>query len=557
MNTSINFNPVNSLQAGAKVAHVFRNHNLHKKRVSQEIEKTDHERGAIILQPYVKSANIDSKKQGTSKITKNLAVYRKRYQVALEKGDLKTAERNKNKVEFFEKELQNFKRARRGREASLVEASWSITKFPPKNALNYDKDILVKMKNIALKILQNSFHELDINSIGIAGHIDQASIHIHTIFDVPDETTFSKMIKNKPYGAFQQEFNNAIRQEFSGLPIEKITPHGKKYVPLLQYKRENSLEQPIEEFQRTLTIRDNGSKKKEEKCDIVVLNREKDIEKFEEVMSKLNEEKSTLQSEKAQLEDDLETAILSVDQYKGQVETLKTQVSTLNDEMIKYRSLVPQLESQKQILEATVKSKEELLKTQVSRNELLEKSNDDLKAQLADLKALNVAKEDEKVKLQEELKISREMLKEAQKAQEQAKENEKLEAGKTKNIKRAEYTKPLDKKEIQKELDNAPDGSASSSRLRLVLDGKIDFSKIKADTPEDIQIIDNAKADFEALEEKGLLTCNRGVYAFVDDQAKSVVYNMNGASVQEIADEYYVEKINLSKRKSKNKQRPS
>lgn len=62
MNTSINFNPVNSLQAGAKVAHVFRNHNLNKKRVSQEIEKTDHERGAIILQPYEKSANIDFKK---------------------------------------------------------------------------------------------------------------------------------------------------------------------------------------------------------------------------------------------------------------------------------------------------------------------------------------------------------------------------------------------------------------------------------------------------------------------------------------------------------------
>lgn len=112
-------------------------------------------------------------------------------------------------------------------------------------------------------------------------------------------------------------------------------------------------------------------------------------------------------------------------------------------------------------------------------------------------------------------------------------------------------------KEAQKALDNAPDGSASSSRLRLVLDGKIDFSKIKAYTPEAMQIIDNAKADFEALEEKGLLTCNKGVYTFKDNQAKSVIYKMHGASVRDIVDEYYVEKSNVSKRKSNNKQRPS
>lgn len=463
MNTSINFNPVNTIQAGSKIAHVFRNHNLNKKRVSQEIEKNDDDRGAIILHPYIKS--IDTKKLGTSKITKNLAVYRKRYEVALSKGDIKTSERNKIKVEQLEKELQGFKKARRGREASLVETSWSITKFPPSDALVYDKDILLKIKDIALKILQDNFPELDIDQVGVAGHIDQASIHIHTVFDIPESTTFSKMIKNKKYGEFQKEFNDAIRKKFGGLPIEKITPHGKKYVPLLQYKRENPLEQPTKKNSTGIHM---------------------------------------------------------------------------------------QLESQKEILEATVKSKEELLKTQVSRNELLEKSNGDLKAQLEELKALNVAKEDEKVKLQEELKISREMLKEAQKAQEQSKENERLEAGKTKNIKRAEYTKPLDKKEIQKALDNAPDGSASSSRLRLVLDGKIDFSKIKADTPEAMQIIDNAKADFEALEEKGLLTCNKGVYTFTDERSKDVIYKMHGASAKDIVDIYY---NNVYKRKNSNKNR--
>lgn len=109
-------------------------------------------------------------------------------------------------------------------------------------------------------------------------------------------------------------------------------------------------------------------------------------------------------------------------------------------------------------------------------------------------------------------------------------------------------------KEVQKALDNAPDGSVSSSRLRLVLDGKMDFSKIKSNTPEEMQIIDNAKADFEALEGKGLLTCNKGVYTFSDDQAKSVIYKMNGAILQDIANEYNGVMRNVHKRKNKIKQ---
>lgn len=176
--------------------------------------------------------------------------------------------------------------------------------------------------------------------------------------------------------------------------------------------KENSLEQPIEEFQEMDTMRDNEVS--------TLIDSKRKLLKIQVSRSELLEKSND--DLKAQLEDDLETAILSVNQYKGQVETLKTQVSTLSDEIIKYKSLGITTRISKEILEATVKSKEELLKTQVSRNELLEKSNIDLKAQLEALKALNVAK-DEKVKLQEELKISREMLKEAQKAQEQAKEN--------------------------------------------------------------------------------------------------------------------------------------
>lgn len=427
MNTSINFNPVNTIQAGSKIAHVFRDHNLNKKRVSQEIEKNDDSRGAIILHPYVKL--IDTRKQGTSKITKNLAVYRKRYEVALAKGDTKTAERNKKKIEQLEVELQGFRKARRGREASLVEASWSITKFPPSDALAYDKDILLKMKDIALKILQDNFPELDIDQVGVAGHIDQASIHIHTVFDIPESTTFSKMLKDKKYGEFQREFNDAIRKKFSGLPIEKITPHSKKYLPLLEYKK--------------LQLNNLQNKPKE---------------------------LSSIQ---------------------------KVEV---------------------QVLSKTDPSKEEFL----SLNKLLEINNEDLRVQLALLKELNKEKEAENIKLQAELKYSREKLQLAQRLNKPREEK---------------YIKPLDAKEIKKQLQGAESGSLESSRLGLVLTERIDFSSFTV-TPENKEILDRAKKDYDALTKGGLLKEDDGVYSFSNDQAKSIVYHFRNAEVKEIIEEY-------------------
>ncbi len=236
----------------------------------------------------------------------------------------------------------------------------------------------------------------------------------------------------------------------------------------------------------------------------------------------------------------------------------------LKNKDLTIESLHQQINAQKQLIE-TLKSKNEALCEEIVKKDAIIDSTpnmDDYK---------EYAEKELKIKIEEDmtvpsflkklistLKSAWTQIKELRKQVTMLKtENDELRRTMNQTVNEIQSDSPIYeyKKEIQKALDNAPDGSASSSRLRLVLDGKIDFTRIQADTPETIQIIDNAKADFEALEEKGLLTCTKGVYSFKDDQARSVLYHMNDASVQKIADEYNSITNNVDKRKNHNKQR--
>lgn len=249
MKTSANINAVNGSNKGGRFAHVFRDHDLKLKRVSTDPEAiAGTQSGAIILQSYSPPEPV--LKIGTSKITKNLSVYRKRYEEAVKKGDLKTAERNLAKVTALEAELSQTKRARRGLEAHVVEASWSITRFPPAEALKYDPNILNRMwEKCGKQIISELFPEIPIDKIGVAGHVDQASIHFHTYFDVPDNTTFTELFKGGKYSHVQQRWNELVMMEFSDLPIEKIVSYdpedAPEYMPLEEYKRKTNWNEPI------------------------------------------------------------------------------------------------------------------------------------------------------------------------------------------------------------------------------------------------------------------------------------------------------------------------
>jgi hypothetical protein len=240
MNTSANVSPVNNSNAGGRFAHIFRDHNLKLKRVSSNRETENQTHGAIILQKYKSK---EPGKVGTSKITKHLSVYRKRYEEAIKKNDEKTAQRNLAKITALEAELQQTKKARRGREATAVDISWSITKFPPAEALKYDPNILNRLwEKCGKQIMSELFPEIPIEDIGVAGHVDQASLHFHTYFDVPDDTTFTALIKDNKYAEIQQRWNELVRAEFNDLPIETITPWSDRkeenpYLELAEYKR--------------------------------------------------------------------------------------------------------------------------------------------------------------------------------------------------------------------------------------------------------------------------------------------------------------------------------
>lgn len=255
MNTSCNINPVNGANKGGRHAHVFRDHDLKFKRTSTDPEAiTGSKSGAVILQPYKPLEPV--LKVGTSKITKNLAVYRKRYDEAVKKGDEKTAARNLSKIQSLEFELGQTQRARKGFEAHVVEASWGITKFPPADALRYDPAILQRMwEKCGKVIIQEIFPEIPIERIGVAGHIDQTSIHFHTYFDVPEDTTFTELFKGGKYSLVQQRWNELIRQEFSDLPVEHIVPFESyenpddipEYVELSEFKRKTQQNEPKKE----------------------------------------------------------------------------------------------------------------------------------------------------------------------------------------------------------------------------------------------------------------------------------------------------------------------
>ena len=236
MNTAINVNPVSGVAAGAKVAHVFRAHSLKPKRNSSEDERTNH---AIIIRDFVRTP---STAKGVRELSAKLATYRKRAEEATKP---KTKERNLANCRELEKEMATRGKKRKGREAELVEASWAITKFPPLEALAHDPKIYLRIAKIAEKMVTKYFG-IPPEKVGIAAHLDQASMHVHTLFSVPEGTTFTELLKGAKYAEIQREFNTLIREEFKDLEIQKITGF-KKYETLGDYKKSSvaKLEQEL------------------------------------------------------------------------------------------------------------------------------------------------------------------------------------------------------------------------------------------------------------------------------------------------------------------------
>ena len=294
----------------------------------------------------------------------------------------------------------------------------------------------------------------------------------------------------------------------------------------------------------THDYKDAGANREQAKRDTLAKQAtEKDLK---EEIAKLREE---LKAHNAERKDYAQLEQLNRE-LKAQVKDKSLTIESLHQQINALKQLTSTLESKNEALREEIVKKDEIIDSKPNLNDYKEYAEQELKIKIEENTTMPIFFK----KLISSLKKAWLQIKKLKKQVTMLKaENDELRRTMNQTVvSEIPNDSPMDeyKKEIQKALDNAPDGSISSSRLRLVLDGKIDFSKIKADTLEAIQIIDNAKADFEALEEKGLLTSNKGVYIFKDDQAKSVVYNMNGASVQEIA-EYY----NAFKRKNSNKNR--
>lgn len=250
MNSTVRHKAIGSKNKGSQLAHTFRTHDLKPKGYSSNKEIGS---GAVVIRAFREP--VLKLKAGTSDITSRLSTYRNRYNKAMKEGKPDIAAANLDKVNQLEAERKQRRRKRKPREAELIDSSWSITEFPPKEALAKYPDILQRMSKLATKILLDEFPMLTEKEIGVAGHIDQATIHIHTAFNVPEDQSWTSMLNGVSYSTHQQLWNEALKKEFPDLPIGDIklnTESGAEYLDLATYKQITELKEMVADRDRTI-----------------------------------------------------------------------------------------------------------------------------------------------------------------------------------------------------------------------------------------------------------------------------------------------------------------
>jgi hypothetical protein len=417
-----------------------------------------------------------------------------------------------------------------------------------------------------IKIKQNQLEEAQTNLPRALELFDEALMNgteFKKAFDI-----INQKFRSNPF--LENMLAESVRGRILGLQEKDRIIHVLK--EMVQNEKMN-----MEQAMELITKRDGEIANHIQKYGKLESQYKKDLDEFESRYKKLLEEISSYKNEnillselsntqKQEIEDTKNKngeLVKEIEAKAGDIKVLESTVSKTKNELNKAESLrdelkdkystsekarvesenkVTALSSQLGILENTIKAKEELLTTALSRNELLQQSNDDLKAKLEEMKNLNKVYADEKTSLLSQLESTKKLLSEAQKAQKQSKENERIEAGVEKNKLRAFYTAPIDKKDIKEKLNKAKDGSLETSRLNLLVNGKVDIQKLKS-TPdlgrEGLKIIERAENDYLSLKDAGLVEeKENGVFTHKDDLAKSIIYHKSNEDVEALKEEY-------------------
>ena len=201
----------------------------------------------------------DAKKERKS-LQKKLSVYRKRLEKAIEEQKPKVIASNQKKIEEIQRKLdQPFVKSNK---KEILDMTFILT--------NVGKQW---QNNEAFRESYNRYIEAfikrefgDLHIVTVASHYDQASPHTHALLQVPNDTSWSKYLREKyqvedtrdAYRAIQAKFHDSIEQALNR-PLDPLQS-GRRYVGLGEFKEKGNFEVRLKE--------QSGSTKTAKKADL-------------------------------------------------------------------------------------------------------------------------------------------------------------------------------------------------------------------------------------------------------------------------------------------------
>lgn len=188
----------------------------------------------------------DAKKERKS-LQKKLSVYRKRLEKAIEEQKPKVIANNQKRIEEIQRKLdQPFVKSNK---KEILDMTFILT--------NAGKQW---QNNEAFRESYNRYIEAfikrefgDLHIVTVASHYDQASPHTHALLQVPNDTSWSKYLREKyqvedtrdAYRAIQAKFHDSIEQALNR-PLDPLQS-GRRYVGLGEFKEKGNFEVRLKE----------------------------------------------------------------------------------------------------------------------------------------------------------------------------------------------------------------------------------------------------------------------------------------------------------------------
>jgi hypothetical protein len=188
----------------------------------------------------------DAKKERKS-LQKKLPVYRKRLESAIEEQKPKVIANSQKKIVEIQAKLnQPFVKSNK---KEIIDMTFILTNAGKQ--WQSHKPFRKSFNRYIEAYIKREFEDLHI--VTVASHFDQASPHTHALLQVPNDTSWSKYLREKyqvedtrdAYRAIQAKFHDSIEQALNR-PLDPLQS-GRRYVGLGEYKAKGNFEVKLKE----------------------------------------------------------------------------------------------------------------------------------------------------------------------------------------------------------------------------------------------------------------------------------------------------------------------